>query len=258
MKSSTSFTTTSSVAILCVGEPKSGKTRLMMSFPTPGIIDCDLNLNSAVRIANGKEFYYSQPSIDEKTSLEVPVEKRWPIVVEETKKMILDPNIRTICVDGLSILSEWLLAYCEAELIKGGINVQKEYLAKYQRFGILMPQYISMLRCAGKLVFVTCHQSMDKEEGTGRVRYFLAIPGQLKDRLGGLFSDVWAMSSTPAGATVKYEIRTKPTGYHVNLGTSLDLLPSIDITNKSLDEMWGTLSGKLSSGTMVLPAAKTK
>jgi AAA domain len=248
MKSSTSYSSLTSVSILCVGEPKSGKTRLMMSFPTPGIIDVDLNLNSAVRVANGKEFYFSQPSIDEKTSLEVPIEKRWPIVVEETKKMILDPNIKTICVDGLTILSDWLLAYCEAELVKGGINIQKEYMAKYQRYGIIMPQYISMLRSSGKLIFVTCHQLMDKEEGTGRVRYFLALPGQLKDRLGGFFNDVWAMSSTPAGASVKYEIRTKPTGFHVNLGTSLDLLPSIDITNKSLEETWGMLSAKLVGG----------
>lgn len=245
MKSSSDYIPSRAVAILNVGEPKSGKTRIMMSFPVPGILDIDMNLNSAVRVAGGKKFFYSQPIFDDKGA-ELPVEKRWENAVKETKALIANPETKSICIDGLSLLSDWCLAYCEATLKMKGVDVEKQYMAKYQSFITIMNSYVSMLRIGGKYVFVTCHQIMDKEEGTGKVRYSLAIPGQLKDRLQGLFTDVWAATSTPNGAKTKYEIRTKPTGFHVNLGTSFDLDPAIDITDKTPDQVWSILEPKLS------------
>lgn len=255
MKTSTDFRPDRSVAVLCVAEPKSGKTRLAMAFPRPGILDCDGNLFSAIRVANNKKFFVSQPFKDD-NDVEVPEEKRWNRAVSETKLLLGSPDTDTVIVDGLSNLCRWGLIHAEAELVKAGINVKKEYLAKYQAFIPLMTGFITMLRIPKKYVVVNVHQTLDKDELSGKIRYKLDIPGRLADNLGGMFTDVWAMDSVAdPGSKIgaKYIIRTKPTGYHPNLGTSLDMDPAVDITGKTPDEIWAMLSPKLSVNTNPQP-----
>jgi hypothetical protein len=264
MKPSTSYQPSTSIAILCVGVPGSGKTTIMFSFPRPGILDCDLNLNSAVRVAPQKTFFYAQPSVlstpeeadfvnkcipGSTLSLtpgcEVPSDRRWLVAIKETKALLLNPQVETVCVDGLTVLSRWLLDYCEAELVRAGINVKKEYLSKFQSFITLMTGYVSLLRTAKKLVFVTCHQTADQNDLTKAWYYNLAIPGQLKDTLGGLFTDVWGTSATVAGDKVSYWINTRPTNLHVALKTSFDLQPKYDVTGFPPDKIWSLLQPKL-------------
>ena len=71
------------------------------------------------------------------------------------------------------------------------------------------------------------------------------MPGSLSENFGGFFSDVWAMNSSNIGGKIKYELFTKPSGFHINLGTSVDLPPSIDVTDKTPDQVWTVLSPKL-------------
>lgn len=248
MKPSTSFSTTGSAAVLVVGDPGSGKSRLSMACPYPGILDCDGNLASAVRVAPAKPFLFSQPFVTD-DGREVPEVDRWKRAVDETKLLLSSPNTKSFVLDGLSNLCRWGLVYAENELVKAGINIKKEYLAKYGAFISLLSNYITMLRIPGKLVMVTVHQTMEKDELTGSIRYELDIPGRLKNTLGGQFTDVWGMSSVAdVGSKVgaKYIIRTKPSGFHVNLKTSLDLEPAIDITGKTPDDIWRVLEPKLS------------
>lgn len=248
MKSHTDFRPAAALAILNVGDPGAGKTRLAFSFPTPGILDCDGNLASAVRASPTKAFYYSQPFVDD-SGKEVPEVDRWNKLIKDSKEMLLKPEIKSIVLDGLGKACVWGLVHAENELIKAGINIKKEYLAKYAAFIPLLTNYITMLRVAGKPIIVNVHQIMEKDELTGSVRYVLDIPGRLASTLGGQFTDVWGMSSQPDPSSkigAKYFIRTKPTGFHVNLKTSLDLEPSIDITGKSPDDIWKLLEPRLS------------
>jgi hypothetical protein len=251
VKSSTDFIPSNAVAILAVGDPGSGKSRLGMSLPKPGILDCGGNLSSAVRVAQGKPFQWSQPFVTD-DGKEVPEVERWSRAVAETKLLLASPLTESFFLDDLSNLCRWGLVYAEAELVKAGINIKKEYLAKYMSFIPLLTNYMTMIRIPKKLVMVSVHQTMEKDELSGTVRYELDIPGRLKNTLGGQFTDVWGTSSTPdVGSKVgaKYFIRTKPSGYHVNLKTSLDLEPSIDITGKNPAEVWSLLSPKLSTST---------
>lgn len=251
MISSDKFVPTTAQAILSVGDPGSGKSRLGFALPRPGILDCGNNLASAIRVSAGKPFIVSQPFCTD-DGKEVPEVERWTRAVSETKLMLASPSTESFFLDDLSNLCRWGLVYCEAELVKAGINVKKEYLAKYQSFIPLLTNFMTMIRIPKKLVMVSVHQTMEKDELSGTIRYELDIPGRLKNTLGGQFTDVWGTSSVPdPGSKVgaKYYIRTKPSGYHVNLKTSLDLEPSIDITGKTPTEIWSLLSPKLSAPT---------
>jgi len=81
------------------------------------------------------------------------------------------------------------------------------------------------------------------------------MPGSLNENFSGFFSDCWATTSTNAGGKIKYEIHTKPTGFHVSLGTSTDLPAVTDVTDKTPEQIW-TLIGSKISQTAATPAAK--
>lgn len=254
MKPSTAYSPSTSVAILCVGDPGTGKSNLALSLPDPGIMDCGGNLGSAVRRARDKKFFVSEGFRDDTTDKEVPEVDRWNHVVRETKALLANPETKSFVLDDLSNLCRWGLIHTENELLKAGVNIKKEYLAKYQSFIPLLTNYITAIRIPRKTVMVTVHQICEKEELTGRIMYKLDIPGRLADTLGGQFTDVWGTASVAdPGSKIgaKYFIRTKPTGFHINLKTSLDLEPSIDVTGKTPQEIWQLLAPKLSA-----PAAK--
>jgi hypothetical protein len=237
----------------------------MMGFPTPGILDVDMNLNSAVRVSGGKKFFFSQPAhisdpddatfinrcipgapLSLKVGDEIPNERKWLMVEREVKALLSNPEVKTVCIDGLTVLSRWLLDYCEGELIRAGVNIKKEYLAKFQNFINIMVKFVGLCRIGGKTVFMTCHQTADQNDITKSWYYNLAIPGQLKDTLGGLFTDVWGLSTQTVGDSVDYYINTRPTNLHVALKTSFDLDSKIKVTDLHPDAIWRLLEPKLS------------
>jgi len=246
MKSSTTFQTTNAQAILIVGEPKSGKSNLALAFPDPAIIDWDLNLASAVRRATGKSFDYAQPSVKD-DGTQRPLSEQWKAAVEETKQILSNPKYRTIIIDGLGLMCNALCEHIIAEGQRSGTNkLGKMEIQNYADLSRLRRGYIMMIRASGKFLVVTSHQTGDKDEVTGIIRYVLAIPGQSKDTLGGCFTDVWATMARPKGLSdVVYEIRTKPTGQHVALGASFPIESSVDVTNKTPLQIWDILAAKL-------------
>jgi hypothetical protein len=252
MKPGTDYKPSTSIAILCVGEPGTGHTRLMSAFPDPGIVDLDLNLNSAIPFLKGKKWCYAQPGFEADGKRIEPIDfgkeafrstpSRWENTVAETKKLLASPDVRTICVDGLGILVEYLMEHIINEGRKAGTNKSgKMEIQSYAELARLLRGYIAMIRSVGKIVYVTAHQTSDKDDVTGAIRYVLAVPGQSKDTLMALFTDVLATAarpdaSSPVGA--QYEIITRPSGFHIALKCSVGLPPRINVTNKTPDEVW--------------------
>lgn len=238
-------------AIILVGDPGSGKTRLATAFPRPGILDNDGNLASALRVYDGPPFPIAE-GFRRDDGTEVPDDQRWLHATTQAKALLASKDVDTFVLDGLSNIARWGLIYAESQLKAAGIDVRKEYLAKYNSFIPLFSNFITMLRIPKKRVVVTVHQTTDKDE-FGRMRYYLDIPGRLSETLTGQFTDAWGLYATPdpsnAKVGAKYEIRTKPSGYHPNLKTSLDLEPAINITSLTPKEIWALLSPKLSINT---------
>lgn len=248
MKSSSDYKITNSFALLLVGEPKTGKTNLAYGFPDPYFLDLDLNLASAIRRGGTRPFFYD-------TVNELPPEQRYPKAEEYIKAAAADPRIKTIVVDGLGGVANMVQDYIVSRLKTMGVKLRTDTLddqirlSDYQTLATYTLRLLALCRASGKYVIWTAHQKADKDELTGANRYKLHMPGNLSENLGGYFTDVWATVATPAFAAgksiTKYTIRTKPTGLHVSLGASFPVESEIDVTDKSPQQIWELLSGKL-------------
>lgn len=247
MQDSTNYQISKNLAVLVVGDPKVGKTRLMMSFPDPFILDLDKNLASAVQVMPNKKFWFAQ--VDH-----LPAPKQYEECEKQLKEAIASPLVKTICIDGVTALSAIVKESIIGELTKMGLGAKLRQdvvepqirLTDYDTLSNRFLRFVALTRASNKLVVWTSHQKVDQDEATGATRYRIHMPGNLASNLGGYFTDVWAMTATPVpGGKTKYEIRTKPTGFHVSLGASIPLEASIDITDKSPDDIWGILGPKL-------------
>lgn len=248
MKSSETYRPAANLAILLVGEQKSGKTGIAGSFPDPYFLDLDKNLDSFVRVAGGKRFWFDTPTDGLDLTDPVQAAKVYPTAMAQLKAAALDPTIRTLVIDSLSTLCNHMAVYIMSEAARiEGKKVDQLRIQDYGTIMSLLNKLVAFLRATNKIVIVTSHQSWDKDDVTGAVRYTLAIPGQMKHNLGAFFTDVWGtMVEQAGGGKVKYTIRTRPSGYHVALGTSIRALPaSIDVTDKTPAQIWDLLKPQL-------------
>lgn len=247
MKPGTFYSPKQSFALLLVGEPKSGKTNVAMSFPKPFFLDLDRNLGRASKaISSTKQWFFGDPHEDEEGKPLDP-HLKWPRCGKLLKEAILSPDVETIVVDGLGVFSDMLMAYIVHERSKNSVSKdQKPEWGDYMRYGNDMTAMVMLLRSSKKMIVYTSHQKVDKDELTGRIRYELNMVGKLSNSFGGLFSDVWACTSSPDGIEkVKYEIWTGPTGLHINLGTSIELPVKTTITGLKPEQIWALVGPKV-------------
>jgi len=182
----------------------------------------------------------------------LPVVKHFDEIEALTKAAIAHPEVKTIVYDSVSALSRILTENILARLQLAGAKFRDDTIDKqlriqdYQTLLTFVLRLVALCRASGKYVIWTAHQKADKDEGTGVLRYEVQIPGGLKSNLGSYFTDVWAVTSqSQPGGGCKYSIRTKPTGYHINLGSSFPIDPEVDVTNKSPSDVWPILAPKL-------------
>jgi len=246
MKQGNAYTTNQSFALLLVGEQKTGKTNVAMSFPNPWFLDIDRNISRAARVSASKKWFYDDPYTDDK-GIEIPEVDRWNHSMKLIKAAASAKEVETIVIDSLGGLCDMLILHLMNEVKKSeGKSIDRLRIQDYQPLKTLLTKLVIGLRTTGKLIVITSHQKADKDELTGRFRYTLNIPGSSSENYGGFFSDVWATSASPAGAgKYKYELHTRPTGFHINLGTTLDIDPVLDITNKDPQLIWTLLEPKI-------------
>ena len=245
MKSSDDYQIAKGLSIMLLGEPKTGKTNVAAAFPNPYFLDVDGNLASAARVLAGKKFWFDTPAREVKEIHEVWKHSLQCLIV--AKK---DPAIETYVIDSISLLSEFMCAWCIQEHVrmgdvdKSGKKIEAMTIPDYGKLLSMLRNLVFDLRSTGKYVVFTSHITANQDELTKVMRYSAAIPGQAKDTLSGAFSDAWACAATPGAlGKVKYEICTAPTGFHPALGTSIRTIPHrIDITGDNPTQVWAKLS----------------
>jgi hypothetical protein len=247
MKPASTYATDRNFALLLIGPPKSGKTTLSLAFPGLAILDCDRNLAGPMRFTGYSDFLYHDPN-------EVPEEKRWENCVTFLREACAEPKVETIVIDGLSHLSEYLIRAILAntkmdsarqrgggELIVAGEPVMQ--MSYWGPFRNKLYQFIAAGRSSGKRLIVTCHELiMTDEKSGGVVAYRPLIPGQLRENLAGMFSDVWRTELSTIGNKTDFKVRFAPRNL-MQIGNSLNIKdPELILTNKTPRDVWSSLS----------------
>jgi hypothetical protein len=225
MKLNTEHKPKASFGLLLVGAPKSGKTSFALQFPKPYIADCDNNISGPQRYLEERnlnpKFYYDVIDIDEQGN-EVPAAKRWTRLTDNLKVAVASAEVETIVVDSLSKLSDNLI-----EHIMGYEKIQQMRIQDWMSYQNLMKKLITFLRSSGKYVIFVAHETVEKDELDGVLKYFVSLPSKLRDTIGGMFTDVWRTEYQPGagGKEGTYTIRALSSA-RMSLGNSLGLAPS--------------------------------
>ncbi len=247
MKKSKDYDPGLRTAILIVGDPGTRKTSLCLQFPKPYIFDADNNLAGPTRAYPDIEFSFdnghvtSEDWVDKKLGVDykegdaIKPEHRYLWMAKCLNEASKSDEVQTIVVDSLTSVSEFIMSEIKRqERMKDDATMRIQDWGKYSYF---LKNLVVQLKTTEKLVVFTAHNVVDKDESDGRFKTFLAVPGQSKHTLSGLFNDVWCnyLKQSGAGSAQKHEwrVRTLPNGDNDHRGLKESL--GLDKTFK-----WGT------------------
>lgn len=251
MKTSQDYKLEQSFALLLIGPPKAGKTVFAMNFPDPYILDCDNNLAGALRYHKHSEkpfpFWFDNPNDEPDPA------KRWTYCMKALEEAVKVPEIKTIYINGLSLLGYYLEQHILANSGKGGGGMNDLVIAgekvmnmsQWGPFKNLMQKLVMASKSCGKLFIMDCHEHVELSESGATIGYKPLISGSLRNNIAGFFTDVWRAetSTTPKGAD--YSIRFQPKSL-MQIGNSMNIkVPSMNTTDKTRAQVWAELSKHL-------------
>lgn len=248
MKSHTDYQMQQAFALLLIGPPKAGKTVFAMNFPDPYILDCDNNLAGALRYHNHAAkpfpFWFDNPND------EADPAKRWTFCMKALEAAIKVEEIKTIYVNGLSLLGFYLEQHILANSNKGsgGMNdlvIAGEKVMNMSQWGPfknLMQKLVMASKSCGKLFIMDCHEHVELSESGAVTAYKPLISGSLRNNIAGFFTDVWRCETTTTPKGADYSVRFKPKSL-MQIGNSLNIpVASMQTTDKTRVQVWSELA----------------
>lgn len=210
--------------LLLQGPPKSGKTTLACQFPDVGVLDCDNNMAGAIRWLKENlpdqlnHIWIETVNIDEKGQ-EVPEHLRYERMVRLTAEFTKNPQIKTLLFDGLSSISTYLMDHIVAN--KPTSQEKKMTISDWIPFREMLSKLIIKTRATRRLVIMTAHDEVNKNDLDGSITITPNVPSKLAGTIGGFFSDVWHCE--PGTVEGSYVVRTTPKPTIPSLGNSLGI-----------------------------------
>ena len=237
-------------SLLVLGTPGSGKSTLIAQIPGIFVLDSDRNMAGPRQWLkdNNKplNFYYANPTVDD-DGKPVPRDEQFQRAMEQLQEAGESKEIKAIAIDSLTSFTD----ICLTEVMRQqgrarGSFSFKSKVAKtvdeplqiqdWGAFFGLMKHIIFQLKNTDKMLVVTGHIKTDKDNLTGILKQFIAIPGQMSEIIAGFFSEVWLLQrSTELKGQAKeevYKVITFPSGSQTE---SLGLKSSIGV--KSGEEL---------------------
>ncbi len=242
MRDISEYPLNTAIALLLGGDTGTGKSTSLLYWPKPWILDLEGNLIGAIkehqkrlgRLPIGK---WDRPHVADDNKTPVPLEQQWTRCQMLIDRAVADPEVGTICLDGLGRLYDMLKQYLAHNPAEKPIIVSGQRQMGLAQWGVypdLLKRFIWDLRSKGKPLIVTAHLKIDENELTKVSEYRIAdlqADFGKSDSLPKCFSDYFQTmnavttkdAANPRG--VRYYYRTAPSTRNPKLKTSFPELP---------------------------------
>ena len=138
--------------------------------------------------------------------------------INKAIEMTESGKAKTIVVDSLTRLFEHF-----QRLI---LNLNVSGFMTQNTWGVILTlgeELLQMLTSIEANVIITCHDRISRDELTGRVEYRPCLGGQIADKLGGYFEEMYVMQPRTRGDKIEYRVLTQAVGGMYTARTSRKL-----------------------------------
>lgn len=211
--------------VACIfGPPKVGKSEFALTYPNPGIIDCDHGIEVMLKLNKGfrrryPDVYDNRKEILERTrtfAVETD-DKGLPKnaqaffdIQAHANALMKDPWVKTVVLDSLTAFSAFMhligiYANDKGKRSNTLINARTGgvLLSVKQDFGAEMngvEQILDKITTCGKNVIVTAHEREDTTDSGLVISVSPLVTGnKLRAKIARWFSDVWYLQSIEGG-----------------------------------------------------------
>jgi hypothetical protein len=214
-------------SILLIGPPGGGKTSFALQFPSPVINDCDRNLDGPMSYLNKRikdhSFFYETISFDDNL-VPVPIATIWDRLRSKVREQLKNPDIKTIIVDSLTHVDEYLVQWVLARQRKTEMD-QRDWMP----FRSELASFIMEIRSQHKTAIITCHETYTKNREGFVIKTQPAMRSHVKDFFGSFFTDIYRPTIEVVGG--------KPVAKLQVLSDALnDLKNTFGITQAQIDQ----------------------
>lgn len=217
MQNISSFNNNLGTAIGIVGPAGSGKTVLgMRLFPRTYVIVADLNFSSGLRylekIGKTSNIIGFDTIVVDETGKKIPPNQRYDRFWKCLCAAVEDPRVDCIFVDSATFITSYIIAKIVNATTENAIQIPggKESWPKWGQVGITWRGMVMEIRATGKKFILAIHESKNQDESDQIWKHELLIPGQTKDLLPNLMSDIWRTEVRETNGKHEWMVRTLP------------------------------------------------